>query len=239
MTQPLLSVRDLVVSYDGGLPAVSNYRVDLLPGTLTVILGRNGAGKTSTLRGITGFLAHEAGTARGTISVRGEVVRRPGPLRLSKLGVGLVAERDKVFVNMTVQDQLRLVTSRRPDVEEIFEFFPRLRERRAVRAGLLSGGERQMLATALVLLRKPSVLLVDELSLGLAPGVVRELMGHLRRLADERGLTILAADQAVHASLHVADEVQVMDSGSLVASGPLDSLDIDAVLDAYLGRHER
>ncbi|TDC57443.1 ATP-binding cassette domain-containing protein [Actinomadura sp. KC345] len=239
MTDPVLTVRDLVVSYDGGLPAVSNYHVDLLPGTLTVILGRNGAGKTSTLRGITGFLAHETGSARGTISVRGKVVKRPGPLRLSKLGVGLVAERDKVFVNMAVQDQLRLVTSRKPDIDEIFDFFPRLRERRAVRAGLLSGGERQMLATALVLLRKPSVLLVDELSLGLAPGIVRELMSYLRRLADERGLTILAADQAVHASLHVADEVQVMDSGSLVASGPLDSLDIDAVLDAYLGRHER
>ncbi|MFI0350091.1 ABC transporter ATP-binding protein [Actinomadura sp. 9N407] len=239
MTDSLLTVRDLVVSYDGGPPAVSGYHVDLAPGTLTVILGRNGAGKTSTLRGITGFLAHESGSSRGTISVRGRVVKRPNPLRLSKLGVGLVSDRHKVFANMSVQDQLRLVTSRKPDVEEMYEFFPRLRERRAVRAGLLSGGERQMLATALVLLRKPSVLLVDELSLGLAPGMVRELMGHLRRLADERGLTILAADQAVHASLHVADQVQVVDSGSLVASGPLDSLDIDAVLDTYLGRHER
>jgi branched-chain amino acid transport system ATP-binding protein len=239
MTQSLLTVRDLVVTYDGGPPAVSGYHVDLAPGTLTVILGRNGAGKTSTLRGITGFLAHESGSSRGTISVRGRAVKRPNPLRLSKLGVGLVADRHKVFANMSVQDQLRLVTSRKPDVEEMYEFFPRLRERRAVRAGLLSGGERQMLATALVLLRKPSVLLVDELSLGLAPGMVRELMGHLRRLADERGLTILAADQAVHASLHVADQVQVVDSGSLVASGPLDSLDIDAVLDTYLGRHER
>ncbi|MFF5257928.1 ABC transporter ATP-binding protein [Actinomadura viridis] len=235
----VLTVRDLVVAYDGGPPAVSGYHVALAPGTLTVILGRNGAGKTSTLRGITGFLAHEPGSAKGTIAVRGKVVKRPNPLRLSKLGVGLVADRHKVFVNMSVQDQLRLVTSRRQDVEEMYDFFPRLRERRAVRAGLLSGGERQMLATALVLLRKPGVLLVDELSLGLAPGMVRELMGHLRRLADERGLTILAADQAVHASLHVADQVQVMDSGSLVASGPLDSLDIDTVLDTYLGRHER
>jgi branched-chain amino acid transport system ATP-binding protein len=93
-----------------------------------------------------------------------------------------------------------------------------------------------MLATALLLLRHPRVLLVDELSLGLAPGIAGELMGYLRRLADERGLTILAADQMVHASLRVADSVQVRDSGSLVASGPLDSLDIDAVLDTYLGR---
>jgi branched-chain amino acid transport system ATP-binding protein len=138
-----------------------------------------------------------------------------------------------------VGDQLRLVAAKRTDIAEIFGFFPRLRERVGVRAGLLSGGERQMLATALVLLRKPRVLLVDELSLGLAPGIVGELMGYLRRLADERGLTILAAEQAVHASLRVADLVQIIDNGAVVASGPLDGLDVEAILDTYLGRNER
>ena len=239
MSAPALSVRDLVVRYDGGAAAVSGYAVDLVPGTLTVILGRNGAGKTSTLRGITGFLAHESGASTGTIAVNGIPVKRPNPLRLSRLGVGLVAERNKIFANMGVGEQLRLVTSRQADVDEIFGFFPRLRERRQVRAGLLSGGERQMLATALLLLRKPHVLLVDEMSLGLAPGMVRELMGYLRRLADERGLTILAADQAVHASLRVADVVQIMDGGTVVASGPLTQLDVESILDTYLGRHER
>lgn len=236
---PVLSARNLTVTYDNGFPAVSGYSVDLMPGTLTVMLGRNGAGKTSTLRGIIGFLPHEPGSARGIVTVGGEVVRRPNPLRLSRLGVGLVAERDKVFANVRVYEQMRLVTRARHQLDEILDFFPRLRERRNVRAGLLSGGERQMLATALVLLCRPRVLLVDELSLGLAPGVVHELMSYLRRLADERGMAILAADQAVHASLRVADCVQIMDSGALVASGPLDALDIDAVLDAYLGRDER
>ena len=235
----VLSVRDLEVTYAHGSPVVSGYSADLMAGTVTVILGRNGAGKTSTLRGITGFLAHESGSARGTVALHGQVVKRPNPLRLSRLGLGLVAERNKVFANLSVADQLRLVRPARQDVDEIFGFFPRLRERSGVAAGMLSGGERQMLATALVLLRRPRVLLVDELSLGLAPGMVRELLRYLRRLADERGLTILAADQAVHESLGVADSVQVMDSGTLVATGPLDSLDIDAVLDAYLGRHER
>lgn len=239
MTAPVLSVRDLVVAYDGGAPAVSGYGVDLLPGTLTVILGRNGAGKTSTLRGITGFLAHESGVSTGTVTVQGVEVGRPSPLRLSRLGVGLVAERDKVFANMGVGDQLRLVAAGRADLDEIFEFFPRLGERRDVRAGLLSGGERQMLATALLLLRRPKVLLVDELSLGLSPGMVRELVGYLRRLADERGLTILAADQSVHAMLRVADAVQIMDSGAVVASGPLADLDVESILDTYLGRNER
>jgi branched-chain amino acid transport system ATP-binding protein len=239
VTPPALSVRNLVVSYDGGTPAVSGYDVDLAQGTLTVILGRNGAGKTSTLRGITGFLAHESGAATGSIVVAGERVKRLTPLRLSRLGVGLVAERNKIFANMGVQEQLRLVTSHRADLDEIYAFFPRLSERRDVRAGLLSGGERQMLATALLLLRRPRVLLVDEMSLGLAPGMVRELMGYLRRLADERGLTILAADQAVHASLRVADMVQIMDGGTVVASGPLASLDVESILDTYLGRNER
>jgi branched-chain amino acid transport system ATP-binding protein len=158
---------------------------------------------------------------------------------MSKLGVGLVPERDKVFSNMTVDDQLKLVGNSREDIDEILGFFPRLRERGGTRAGMLSGGERQMLATALVLLRKPRVLLVDELSLGLAPAVVRELMSYLRVLADEQGLTILAADQAVHASLSVADAVQIMDSGSVVASGPLSELAVDDILDRYLGSNER
>jgi branched-chain amino acid transport system ATP-binding protein len=239
MSAPVLSVRDLEVTYGSRSPAVCGYSADLMAGTVTVMLGRNGAGKTSTLRGITGFLAHESGSVRGTVTLDGEVIRHPTPLRLSRLGVGLVAERNKVFANLSVSDQLRLVGPARRDIEEVLGFFPRLGERSGVAAGLLSGGERQMLATALALLRRPRVLLVDELSLGLAPGMVRELMRYLRRLADERGLTILAADQAVHASLSVADRVQIMDSGTLVASGPLDSLDIDAVLDAYLGRHER
>ena len=234
-----LSVRDLTVTYDGSTRAVSGYHVDLLPGTVTVMLGRNGAGKTSTLRGICGFLAHESGRGSGTISVGGSAVRRPTPLRMSKLGVGLVPERDKVFANMTVDDQLRLAARSREGIDEVLEFFPRLHDRGGIRAGMLSGGERQMLATALVLLRRPQVLLVDELSLGLAPAVVRELMSYLRRLADDRGLTILAADQAVHASLDVADVVQIMDSGSLVASGPLTELAVDEILDRYLGSHER
>lgn len=239
MTAPQLSVRDLRVTYDGSAHAVSGYAVDLQPGTVTVMLGRNGAGKTSTLRGICGFLAHESGRAHGTVAVGGNVVRRPTPLRMSRLGVGLVPERDKVFANMTVADQLHLSAGRGGDIDEMLEFFPRLRERGGTRAGMLSGGERQMLATALVLLRRPQVLLVDELSLGLAPAVIGELMGYLRRLADERGLTILAADQAVHASLGVADSVQIMDSGSVVASGRLSELAVDDILDRYMGHNER
>lgn len=231
----LLSVRDLHVSYRG-TPAVTGYEVDLEPGSLTMILGRNGAGKTSSLRGIVGFLPGEAGQATGRVELLGKRVRRSSPLALSRAGLGLIAERNKVFTGMTVDDQLRLVSADPAHRAEVLEFFPRLQERLGVRAGLLSGGERQMLATALALLRRPQVLLVDELSLGLAPGVVHELMLHLRRLADDHGLAILAADQAVTESLSVADRVQVMDDGRVVAAGAVDELDVDRVLDTYLGR---
>jgi len=239
MTAPSLSVRDLRVSYGYGTAAVQGYDVDLVSGTVHVLLGRNGAGKTSTLRGIVGLFPHEPATVSGEVTVEGSVVRRRDPLRSARLGVGLVVERDKVFPNLTVGEQLKLAATGDGAVEPLFERFPQLRERTGVRAGLLSGGERQMLAIALVLLTRPKVLLVDELSLGLAPAVVRDLMGHLRRLADEEGLAILAVDQSAAASLQVADAVQVMDGGRVVASGSPHEIEVGQVLDAYLGRYER
>jgi branched-chain amino acid transport system ATP-binding protein len=233
----MLSVRDLEVRYGRGVSVVKDYAVDLMPGTVTVILGRNGAGKTSTLRGIVGFLPHEDAWAGGTVCLKGTQLRRRDPYSLSKAGVTLVAERDKVFAGLRVLDQLRLFAADRQRLEEVLEYFPRLAERGAVRAGLLSGGERQMLATALALLRRPAVMLVDELSLGLAPAMAADLMAYLRRLADREGLAILAADQAVGASLGVADAVQVMESGVVVATGPPGELGIDAITDAIVGSH--
>lgn len=233
----MLSVRDVNVSYRG-VRAVTGYAVDLEPGTLTMMLGRNGAGKTSTLRGIVGFLPGETGRSTGRIELLGKPVRRPHPLTLSRAGLALIAERNKVFTGMTVDEQLRLVAPGKARKLQVLEYFPQLADRLMVRAGLLSGGERQMLATALALLRTPKVLLVDELSLGLAPGVVRELMQYLRRLADEQGLAILAADQSVSESLAVADRVQVMDDGVVVAEGAIDELDVEGVLDTYLGREK-
>ena len=205
-----LSVRNLEVRYDGGLPVVEGYDVEVLEGTVTVVLGRNGAGKTSTLRGISGFLPQESGSS-------------------------LVLERDKVFASMRVMEQLKIFASDRSRLSEVLQYFPRLEERGDVRAGMLSGGERQMLAIGLALLRRPKVLLVDELSLGLAPGMVRELMAYLRRLAEEEGLAVLAADQAVGPSLAVADAVQVMDGGKVIVAGAPSDVGVDSILNTYLG----
>jgi branched-chain amino acid transport system ATP-binding protein len=241
---PRLSVRDLRVGYGYGTAAVDGYDVDLVGGTVHVLLGRNGAGKTSTLRGIVGPLPHEPATVSGAVVVDGSPVRRRDPLRSARLGVGLVVERDKVFPNLTVGEQLTLAAggargAGADGIPPVVQRFPQLSSRTGVRAGLLSGGERQMLAIALVLLTRPTVLLVDELSLGLAPGVARDLMGHLRRLADEEGLAVLAVDQSAAAALDIADAVQVMDGGRVVASGSPREIEVGHVLDAYLGRHER
>jgi branched-chain amino acid transport system ATP-binding protein len=237
MSEARLSVSGLGVSYGRGTSAVSGYGVELKSGTVSVLLGRNGAGKTSTLRGIVGFLGHEAAVVTGEVTVDGRSMRKRDPLRSARAGIGLIVERDKVFPNLRVDEQLKLAARGRGDIEPLLDRFPPLRSRFGVRAGLLSGGERQMLATALVLLTQPRVLLVDELSLGLAPAVVRDLMGHLRRLADEEGLAVLAVDQSAAASMEIADHVQVMEQGRVVAEGPPKEIELGHVLEAYLGRY--
>jgi branched-chain amino acid transport system ATP-binding protein len=225
-TVPRLAVRDLQVvhGYGGyGTAAVSGYAVELARGTVTVLLGRNGAGKTSTLRGIVGFLSHEPAIVSGEVRVDGVAVRRRDPLRSARRGVGLVLERGKVFPNLTVGEQLRLVAPGAGAVEPAFERFPVLRGRTGVRAGLLSGGERQMLATALVLLTRPKVLLVDELSLGLAPVVVKRLVPTLAEVA-ESGVGVLLIEQFAHVALSLANSAYVLEGGHIRYHGTASEL---------------
>jgi branched-chain amino acid transport system ATP-binding protein len=235
ITPAVLAVDRLVVRYGSAFPAVDGLSLEVHPGEVYALLGRNGAGKTSSLRAIVGFLAHETVALSGTVSVDGRRIVRRDPLTMGRRGVVLVPERDKVFANLTVAAQLAMVAGHEGDVGEALDVFPALRRRWDVAAGLLSGGERQMLAIAMALVRRPRVLLVDELSLGLAPRIIGELMTALRAIADERHLAVVLVDQAASQSVSVADTIKVLDRGRVVAGGSGADLDLEHVLHAYLG----
>lgn len=206
---------------------------------MVAVVGTNGAGKTTTLRAISGFLPSEdAAITDGTVRLRGKRIDHCLPHQLAKMGVVLVPERDKVFATLSVQDNLMFAA--RSDapvtVERIHEYFPRLRERSNQLAGFLSGGEKQMLAISMALLSKPMLLLVDELSLGLAPIVVKELMERLQQITRELGLTVLLVEQNANAALSIADFGYVMESGRVVFSGKAtELLSHPDVREFYLG----
>jgi branched-chain amino acid transport system ATP-binding protein len=224
---PLLQVRQLEVVYNRVATAIQGVSLDVPEGSLVAVVGTNGAGKTTTLRAISGFLPSEdAAITEGTVKFRGQRIDGRLPHQLANMGVVLVPERDKVFATLSVQDNLMFAA--RPDapvtIDRIHAYFPRLRERSEQLAGLLSGGEKQMLALGMALLSKPTLLLIDELSLGLAPMLVKELMDRLQQIGREFGLTMLLVEQNAKAALSIADFGYVMESGRVVFSGKGDEL---------------
>ena len=225
----LLEVENVEVIYHRVATAIQGVSLRVPERTIVALLGTNGAGKTTTLRAISGFLgADDAEVVEGRIAFLGETVTGKAPHELARRGLVLVPERDKVFETLTVQENLRaLVPGRREgtgDLERVFHYFPVLAERRRQLAGYLSGGERQMLALGTALLCRPVVLLVDELSLGLAPIVVESLMEMGRRLRDELGLAVLLVEQNAGAALGVADHGYVMEHGRIVYDGTRERL---------------
>jgi branched-chain amino acid transport system ATP-binding protein len=237
---PLLEVADLIVDY-GGNRAVSLDSLSLEKGTLTCIAGANGAGKSTFVNGLVGW-------SRGRPQVSGSVkfedaeVSGWSTTRRARAGMLLVPEGLGVFSTLTVDENLRGVlapaesTGRRGYSDaEIFELFPSLAERRNHLGGSLSGGERGMLAVARALRAGPSVLLLDEPSIGLAPRLVSILLAAIRSLVD-KGLTVLLVEQNVHAALEVADFLYLLERGRVIASGTGDEMrDDERLIDAYLG----
>ena len=223
----------------GHATAISNVSLRVARGSIVAILGANGAGKSTTLRAIGGLLSTEpARIVRGDIRLSGESVVGWPPDQVTRAGVVLVPERDKVFSTLTVEQNLAVARRRGAEshAEAVLRHFAVLEERRRVLAGYLSGGERQMLAIAMALLCQPRVLLVDELSLGLAPIVVQRLMQVLGDLRRELGLTVVLVEQNATAALAVADYAYVLAAGRLVTHGPARSMRIDAELQSvYLG----
>jgi branched-chain amino acid transport system ATP-binding protein len=236
-TQAVLRLRDVHAAY-GAVRALHGVSLDVRPGTVVALLGANGAGKSTTLRVISGMLAATA----GTVEYDGATVARQSPSALARRGLVHVPEGRQIFGEFTVEENLRLGGSTRPASEvkrtlvEVYDDFPILYERRKQRAATLSGGEQQMLAMGRALVGKPRLLLLDEPSLGLAPLVVREIYEIIRMLSAERGATILLVEQSASLALDVAHYAYVLETGRIAVSGTAAELrDNEDVRRSYLG----
>jgi branched-chain amino acid transport system ATP-binding protein len=223
----LLAVDKLEVVYQRAITAVQGVTLAVQPGQIVALLGTNGAGKTTTLRAISGFLGlDDARVTEGTIAFKGERIENRAPHEVTRRGIVLVPERDKLFPNLTVAENLSAPVPPRTSAAErrrreamVYEFFPRLADLRTRTGGLLSGGERQMLALASALVCGPELLLIDELSLGLAPVVVEVLARRVRDIRRELGISILLVEQNAVVALEIADYGYVMESGRIVLDG--------------------
>ena len=213
----------LSVTYRTGARAVDDVSLVVEPGAIVALLGRNGAGKTSTLRSISGFMASEQVKVQGSVKVAGTEIRGLAPVRASEHAV-LVAERDKIFPSLTVGEHLRIASVKGGPSVENESFFSRLKERSDQKAGLLSGGERQMLALAMAWQLRPKLLLVDEFSLGLAPVMIAAISEAIRGLREDHGMTFLIVEQNAVAALALADYAYVMDGGRVVLEGTPDQV---------------
>ena len=223
---PVLQVDKVEVVYKRVITAVQGISLNVAEKQIVALLGTNGAGKTTTLRAISGFLGlDDARVTEGAITFQGARIENRLPHEIAARGIALVPERDKVFPNLTVAENLEAPVGRdRAAQERVYHFFPRLAELRNRVGGLLSGGERQMLGIGAALMCSPALLLIDELSLGLAPVVVQDLSARLRAVRDELGIAILLVEQSAAAALDIADYAYVMENGRIVLDGDRERL---------------
>ncbi|MBN9085417.1 MAG: ABC transporter ATP-binding protein [Reyranella sp.] len=235
-----LDASGLSVRYGGNL-AVDGVDVAVPTGKMIGMVGANGAGKSTLINALAGW-SRGAPQVRGTVTLAGQSMDGLPPHRRAAHGLVLVPEGKGIFADLTVTENLALVkpptdtTGRNLfSMEEIHDLFPRLAERRNHRGGMLSGGERQMVAVSRALRAAPRVLLLDEPSAGLAPRLVYELLDTMRKLVD-RGLSLLLVEQNVRATLELVDELYLLERGKVVAKGPAASMKDDPrILEAYLG----
>ncbi len=243
MSEELLRVENLEVVYNDVALALKGLSLSARRGKVTALLGANGAGKSTTLKAVSGLLSGEDGeVTAGRVFYDGEPIEKLAPDRIVRRGVFQVMEGRRVFEDMSVEDNLRCGGYTRPAgefreaAERVYGYFPRLKERRGQLAGYMSGGEQQMLAIGRALMAKPALLLLDEPSLGLAPLLVEEIFEIIRRVNAELGATILLVEQNAKAALSIADWGFIMENGRIVLDGASkDLLSNPDVQEFYLG----
>jgi branched-chain amino acid transport system ATP-binding protein len=235
-TEPVLEVRELRVSY-GAIEALKGISLVLHPGEIVTLIGANGAGKSTTLRAIMGLVAASA----GQVIYRGRPTRSEPTFRLVRSGLVLVPEGRAIFANLSVHENLEMGAYARrdkeiaPDMERVFQVFPRLKERDKQTGGTLSGGEQQMLAIGRALMSRPQVLLLDEPSLGLAPLLVHTIFEAIEEI-HRQGTPVLLVEQNANAALRHSNRAYVLETGTVSLEGTSEQVAANPkVKEAYLG----
>ena len=236
MSNNILEIKDLVVSY-GGIEAVKGITMDVPKGEIVTLIGANGAGKSTTLKTVAGIVKPQS----AEILFNGQNITGLSPDNIVKAGITLVPEGRRVFPNLTVKENLRIGAylrkdSLESDFEYVYSLFPRLKEREWQLAGTLSGGEQQMLAVGRALMARPSLIMMDEPSLGLAPLVVKSIFDIIKEI-NRNGITVLLIEQNANMALQAAHTAYVLETGKITMSGKGSELIQDErIKEAYLGK---
>jgi branched-chain amino acid transport system ATP-binding protein len=228
----MLELRGLAAGY-GGVTVVHPIDLSADEGSVIAVLGPNGAGKTTLLGTVAGLLPSQA----GSVSVAGQIIKSGRPDVASRAGIVLVPDDRALFATLTVEENLTAAARRGAPIDTVVDLFPSLRTRWRLAAGALSGGEQQMLAIARALVQRPRVLLIDEMSMGLAPVIVEGLLPIVRRVSDEMGAVVVLVEQHVELALEVADQAFVLVHGDLMLTDSAENLRADRsrIETAYLG----
>jgi branched-chain amino acid transport system ATP-binding protein len=243
----MLNLNNVEVIYNDVILVLKGMSMEVPEGKIVGLLGSNGAGKSTTLKAISGLLKPEDGEVTdGNIQFLGKEIHNRDAADIVRLGIFQVMEGRRVFEHLTVEENLAAGSYTRRDsgglereVEMVYEYFPRLKERRRQTAGYLSGGEQQMLAIGRALMARPKLMMLDEPSLGLAPLLVREIFSIIKRINQEQGTTILLVEQNANLTLSVADYAYIMENGRIVLDGyPGDLRQNADVREFYLGLTE-
>ncbi len=243
----MLSLNNVEVIYDDVILVLKGMSMEVQEGQIVALLGANGAGKSTTLKAISGLLKPEDGEVTdGEIIFDGEPIHNREASEIVRMGIFQVMEGRRVFEHLTVEENLRAGAYIRKDrgnvgkdMDLVYEYFPRLKERRNQTAGYLSGGEQQMLAIGRAMMARPKLMMLDEPSLGLAPLLVKEIFNIIQRINQERGVTILLVEQNARLALGIADYAFIMESGRIVLDGdPKTLADNPDVREFYLGLTE-